>query len=110
MAEAAKKTRTITETSITLTLTLAEAEAVAAVLGNVGGDIKDTPREHSDAVFWALSKAGIDVTRSTGDHAGRKISGNMRFHASVSSASAAKGGSFASGTYTTPDFLRKLGY
>jgi uncharacterized protein YfiM (DUF2279 family) len=108
MAEAAKKTRTITETTVTLTLTLAEAEAVAAVLGNVGGESKGTPREHSDAVFWALSKAGIDVARTSGDHAGRKISGSMKFHRSVSSAAVANGRS--SGTYTTPDVLRKLGY
>jgi hypothetical protein len=104
MASAEKKTKTTVEHTITLTLTMAEAEAVAAVLGNVGGEIASTPRKESDGVFWALSKAGVDVTHMTGDHAGRRVSGEIRFHKSVTEAQRAKGASpFGD------DFLKRVG-
>lgn len=105
MASAEKKTHTITEHTITLTLTMAEAEAVAAVLGNVGGEVYSTPRKESDSVFWALSNAGVDVTRMSGDHAGRKISGELKFHKTVAEAQGPK-----SGLASPSDLFKSLGY
>jgi hypothetical protein len=105
MAEAVKKThtRTVSEVKVTITLTSEEAEALAAVVGSVGGDIESTPRKHTDAVFWALSKAGVK-TSGLGDHPSGKLTGGLRFHKSTTEAR------IGSGVYTTPDFLRKLGY
>lgn len=107
MASVEKKTRTTVERTYTLVLTEAEAEAVAAVLGNVSGEIGSTPRKESDGVFFALQRAGVDVARATGDHAGRKVSGTLKFHKTAAEAERAKAGS---GVFAATDLFKSLGY
>jgi hypothetical protein len=47
--------------AITLTLTQEEAEALQALTGNITGDSYGSPRKHTDAVYHALSQAGVST-------------------------------------------------
>lgn len=82
MAEAKRTTveKVVTETkkvpAITLTLTPEEAEALHALVGNITGDSKDSPRKHTDGIYYALQGAGIDTL---GKPILRQMSGNLRW-------------------------------
>ncbi|MGW6597894.1 hypothetical protein [Streptomyces sp. NPDC055036] len=65
MAEA-KKTivkKLVTSTqevpAFTLTLSKEEAEALMVLTGSISGDGSLSPRKHTDAVYRALSRAGV---------------------------------------------------
>jgi hypothetical protein len=80
MAKATRQTqRKVTEeTTVTLTLNANEAVTLALVLANIGGPRENSPRAHTQAVYEALSRAGVDYGRST---AYRLHTGETRFSA-----------------------------
>ncbi|MFC8099420.1 hypothetical protein [Streptomyces sp. NPDC057363] len=59
MATAEKQTKTITKTDVTLTLSLDEAEMVMSLTGMVVGNSETGPRKQTDAIYHALSRAGV---------------------------------------------------
>ncbi|MFJ8930616.1 hypothetical protein ACIRLA_28935 [Streptomyces sp. NPDC102364] len=66
MADAKSTTveKQVTETkkvpAITLTLSKDEAEALMVLVGNVSGE-GSSPRKHTDAIYYALKSARVDV-------------------------------------------------
>ncbi|MDQ1016678.1 hypothetical protein [Streptomyces afghaniensis] len=82
MAEAKRTTveKLVTETkkvpAITLTLTPEEAEALHALVGNITGDSTGSPRKHTDGIYYALQRAGIDTI---GKPILKQMSGSLRW-------------------------------
>ncbi|MFD7605171.1 hypothetical protein ACFWAN_32650 [Streptomyces mirabilis] len=82
MAKAERTTveKTVTEKKkvpgITLTLSQEEADVLMALVGNVTGDSYASPRKHTDAVYTALSRAGVTTY---GKPYIKQMSGNLRW-------------------------------
>ncbi|MER6086553.1 hypothetical protein [Streptomyces bluensis] len=82
MAKATRTTisKTVTETKnvpgVTLTLETEEAEALMTLVGNITGHNTDSPRKHTDAIYYALDRAGISTY---GKSIGKQIEGSLRW-------------------------------
>ncbi len=65
MAEAKLVTKTVQRVVydktdiVKLELTMEEAKLLAYLMGNYGGSVKGSPREHTDAIGTALNEAGV---------------------------------------------------
>ncbi|MFE9442510.1 hypothetical protein ACFYO2_26740 [Streptomyces sp. NPDC006602] len=81
MAEAVSTTveKLVTEkkkvTAFNLTLSAEEAEALMALVGNISGD-SNSPRMHTDSVYYALSNAGVSVRDKD---VSKQMTGNLRW-------------------------------
>jgi hypothetical protein len=78
--------RTVTEKGIALILTDAEAETLLAIVTKVSGDLNDSPRKHTEAVYRALREAGVrDFVQPLlgivrwDEHPANYITGSLRF-------------------------------
>ncbi|MEU9404758.1 hypothetical protein AB0E08_03445 [Streptomyces sp. NPDC048281] len=62
--------------AVTLTLSHEEAEVLLALVGNLTGDSVNSPRKHTDAVYYALSGAGVS---SYGKPYAKQMLGNLKW-------------------------------
>ncbi|MEV6419041.1 hypothetical protein [Streptomyces sp. NPDC051662] len=62
--------------SFTLTLTEEEAMALVALSANVKGNAENSPRKHTDAVYYALKSAGVSTY---GNPILDQLSGSLRW-------------------------------
>ncbi|WP_018565010.1 hypothetical protein [Streptomyces sp. PsTaAH-124] len=78
MAKVETETKTVsTIKRVELALSLEEAEALATLTGHVMGDPVTSPRKYTDAVYFALRKAGVENKFK------RELNGSVRFGGSA---------------------------